>query len=352
VYSRDDVTANRAAFLLLLLAGCSPERAALSRQDWKAPVGCDAGRGLESTAAQATRGEEADTHSDESSSEGQQQSQPATASETAPPEPTVGAASELANDPEPTVQAVWGLAGLRGYPVGEHVASNGVEFHQLFSLDLDFNLWLWPSQGLYYFMDSRFWGQKAAPGVTNPSQGAFDFSKREFDFFTGLAWNYHTSWEARAFAYSFNNLNRGDSSTSPSGFNDGVGLENRYYLGPTYQDLGTSAFDQARATFLSVGYYPSKSMVDGNGEQFSPGPFARAYLTWDLFGEQCYLFGDVQFLATRAFRPKLFNVDAGIAFRPFANVPRLEFRVGSEDVFDLQGDEWEVSTYLGVRYIF
>ena len=26
------------------------------------------------------------------------------------------------------------------------------------TLDLDINVWLWPSQGLYLFADSRLWG--------------------------------------------------------------------------------------------------------------------------------------------------------------------------------------------------
>jgi hypothetical protein len=256
------------------------------------------------------------------------------------------------NPPAPASVAVWGILGLRSFPYGEQVASNGVEFRQLFSLDLDFNLMLWRRQGLYLFLESRFWGQKAAPGITNPAQGPFDFSKREFDFTPGLAWNYAGFWEARFFAYSFNNLNRGDSLISPYGFNDGIGLENRYYLAPTYADLGTSAFDKARATFLSVGYYPSKSMVDGAGVQFYPGPFARAYLIWDLLGEWCYLFGDFQILGTRGFQAKQFYLDAGLAVRPFTDIPRLEFRVGSEDTFDLQSSDIESSAYLSVRYIY
>ncbi len=214
-------------------------------------------------------------------------------------------------------KAVWGIADLRGFPYGEAVASNGVEYNPLFTLSFDFNLMVWPAQHVYVFADSSFWGQKPGAGITNPSQGSFDFSKREFDFSIGAAWNYAGPWEARLFAYSFNNLNRGDSSTSPSGFNDGVGVENRYYLGETYTRLGTEGFDPARATFVSVGYYPSKSMVDGNGIQFKPGAFARAYLTCDLWFEQLYLFADVQFVAARSFEPTLLNVDGGLAARPF-----------------------------------
>lgn len=250
------------------------------------------------------------------------------------------------------ISNVWGIAGIRGFPYGQTMASNGNEYHQLFSLDLNFNVWLWRAKRLYAYSDSRFWGQKAAPGITNPTQGAFDFSKREFDFTGGAAWNYYGSWEARAFGYSFNNLNRGNSLTSPQGFNDGVGLENRYYLNPTYADLGTPAFDKARATFLSLGYYPSKSMVDGKGVEFTPGAFARAYLIWELYGPKCYLFTDDTFLCDRAFRPALVSMDSGIAYRPFNRVPRLEFRLGTADTADLLNTDFETSAYLSLRYIF
>jgi hypothetical protein len=325
----------RGTVLFLLLAACNSDPAALGQTPRALPSPADLDRGT--TEARAPSG-----GSDATPLAGDRDSTPI-----ASDAPTL-----WTSEPEPAPQTVWGIVGLRGYPYGEHVASNGVEFKQLFSFDLDFNLMLWRQQGLYFFAESRFWGQKAAPGITNPTQGVFDFSKREFDITPGLAWNYWGFLEARVFAYSYNNLNRGDSTIAPSGFNDGVGIENRYYLGDTYADLGTSAFDKARASFLSVGFYPSKTMVDGNGVPFDPGPFARAYLILDLFGEQCYLYGDVQFLATRAFRPKLFTVDAGIAIRPFAAVPRLEFRVGSEDTFDLDGNDSESSVYLSVRYVY
>jgi hypothetical protein len=227
-----------------------------------------------------------------------------------------------------------------------------VEFKQLFSLDLNFNLWLWPRERLYLYTDTSFWGQKATPGITNPAQGQFDFSKREFDLNAGMAWNYWGPWEGRVFAYSFNNLNRGASQTVPTGFNDGVGLENRYYLSKTYADLGTSAYDVARASFLSLGYYPTKSMVDNQGNQFSPGPFARAYLTLDLWCDWCYLYSDLQLIADKTWRPTLLNVDSGLAMRPLNKLRRLEFRGGTLDSVDLQNNEKETSFYLSLRYIY
>jgi hypothetical protein len=247
----------------------------------------------------------------------------------------------------------WGIAGLRGYAFGQQVAPNGLEFNPLFTLDLDLNLWVWRDQRLYAFCDTRFWAQRPAPGVTNPSQGVFDFSKREFDLDLGAAWNYSGSLEARAFAYSFNNLNRGSSDARPSGYADGVGLENRLYFGGSYADLGLPGFDPSRANFVSLGYYPTKDMVDCAGLSFEPGAFARAYVTLDLFESGClYLYLDTQFIGTRAFAAKLLDIDGGVAVRPFSRAPFLEFRLGSEDCYDLQYRETETSLYLAVRVVF
>lgn len=261
-----------------------------------------------------------------------------------------------ATDTLPAVSAclpdVWGDTGVRVYAFGEHVASNGAEFRQLFSLDLDFNLWLARPWGVYLFADTRFWGQRAAPGITNSSQGAFDFSKREFDFNIGAAWSYYDQFEARVFGYSFNNLNRGASDVVPTGFNDGLGIENRYYLGSEYGKLGTADFDVARASFMSIGYYPSKSMVDALGNEFHPGAFARVYLTQPLFTPRLYLYTDDQFIMDIAGSPTLFTTDSGIAVRPFERVPRLEIRIGSEDTIELRGSDVEASVYVSLNYIF
>lgn len=263
-----------------------------------------------------------------------------------------GPPAGVARSPEPAPTAVWGLVNLRGYAQGQQVAPNGFEFTPIFLADFHFNFWLWRSQGLYGFTDTNFWGQKAAPGITNPTQGAFDFSKREFDLSAGLAWNYAGRWEARAFAYSFNNLNRGFSPTAPRGFADGVGLENRYYLTDNYDQLGTAEFDLARATFISVGYYPTKEMVDGEGRAFKPGAFVRAYLTQDLWEDRCYLYADSTLLAARAVTPKLLTLDAGIAFRPFPKAQRWEFRLGSADLFDLKNHGVDTSLYGAIRLVF
>ncbi len=168
----------------------------------------------------------------------------------------------------------------------------------------------------------------------------------------GIAWNYWGTLEARTFAYSTNNLNRGSSLSHPSGYNDGVGLEQRWYVGGTYSGLGQEGYDVARATFLSVGYYPTKDMVDADGNVYKPGPFVRAYLTWPLMHERWYLFVDSQMIATRSFLIKTIYADIGTAFRPFFEAPHVEFRVGSENTYDPQAHEVETGCYVAIRLIY
>jgi hypothetical protein len=265
-----------------------------------------------------------------------------------------GVADSLESDLRPVDgPLVWGIAGLRGYAFGQQVAPNGLEFNPLFTLDLDLNLWISREARVYAFTDTRFWAQRPAPGITNPNQGVFDFSKREFDLDVGAAWNYYGLLEVRAFAYSFNNLNRGSSTVSPSGYDDGVGVENRFYLAGSYPDIGTPGFDVSRANFVSLGYYPTKDMVDCSGRSFKPGPFARAYLTLDLVASGgWYLYMDAQFIGTRDLGAKLIDIDCGTAVRPFPRAPFLEFRLGSDDLYDIQYRETETSLYVAVRFIF
>jgi len=134
---------------------------------------------------------------------------------------------------------VWGFVEFRGAAVGSRVAPNGQPYDPLGSLDLDLNVGLLPDKKLYLFADSRFWLQEATPGVTNDKQGGFDFSKREYDITVGAAWNYAGPFELRVLGYSYNNLNRGSSPIQPTGYLDGVGVENRYYFPSLWHGLQT-----------------------------------------------------------------------------------------------------------------
>jgi hypothetical protein len=249
-------------------------------------------------------------------------------------------------------QTAWGLAGLRVIPAGPKVAPNGEEYHPNFSMDLDFNFWVWRSQGLYLFADMRLWGERGEYGVTNRRDSWLGTSKREFDLSGGAAWNYAGPWEARAFGYTQNNLNRGYSLVTPSGFGDGFGLENRYYLSPAYAKLGQTGFDVERATFLSIGYFPSKNMVGNDGRSFRPGLMLRAYLTCDLWDWPCYVFGDATYVSERSFQSRLLTFDVGFAARPFSSCQQCEFRFGAENTADFQVHNVQNLWYVSIRYIF
>jgi hypothetical protein len=242
-------------------------------------------------------------------------------------------------------QRTWGQAGVYGYAAGTKMAPNGIPYKPLGSLDLLFNIALNDDRSLYLFTDSQFWLQRATAGVTNPSQGQLDFSKRQFDFTGGLAWNYAGRWEARAEAYSYNNLNRGTSLAAPDGYNDGFGLENRYYL------PGTN-FDKGLYRFLSVGYYPTKDMIGQDGVPFKPGPFVRASVAWDVWPDRFYLYTDATFLETRSWAAKLLLADVGLAVRPFPTIPDLEFRVGLDNTEDVQARYWRGLFYVNVRIVW
>lgn len=250
-------------------------------------------------------------------------------------------------------QTAWGLVGLRAIPAGPKTAPNGELYHPNFSIDFNFNCWIWRGQGLYLFADMRLWGERGEYGVTNGRDGWMGTSKREFDLSGGAAWNYAGAWEARAFGFTLNNLNRGYNLLTPAGFHDGFGLENRYYLSPEYAKLGQTGFDVARATFLSIGYYPSKDMVGNNGQSFRPGLLLRAYLTHDLGDWPCYVFGDGTYTGDhRSFHPRLFVFDVGLAARPFSACHQCEFRLGAENTADFQAHNVQNLWYVSFRYIF
>ncbi len=249
-------------------------------------------------------------------------------------------------------QAPWGLVGLRVIPAGPKEAPNGQQYHPNFSMDLDFNWWIWRGERLYAFADARFWGEKGEFGVTNARDGFFGTSKRQFDLSGGVAWNYAGPWEVRAFGYSESNLNRGTNLLTPYGLADGFGVENRYYLSPEYARLGQPEFDVARATFLSFGYYPSKNMVGNDGASFKPGLLLRAYLTHDLWDWPCYAYGDASFIGERSLQAKLLIFDVGVAARPFSACRQIEFRLGAENTADLQVGDVQNLWYASLRYVF
>jgi hypothetical protein len=246
----------------------------------------------------------------------------------------------------PRLTPVWGFLEFRGIALGSRIAPNGQSYDPCGSLDLDLNVGLLPDKKLYIFGDSRFWLQEATPGVTNDKQGQFDFSKREFDLTGGAAWNYTGPFELRVFGYSYNNLNRGWSPTQPAGYLDGVGVENRYYF------LAEDKYDVAKLDFLSVGYLPSKDLIGADGVIFKPGLFARAYLTYDFNFLHSYLYADSQIYAQSGFKPRLIDVDAGLAARPFERFRRLEFQLGTENTVDLDVQHPRTLLYGGVRLAF
>jgi hypothetical protein len=274
------------------------------------------------------------------------------------PEVTASPTDKVCGAEPPAWQIVWGVAGIDVFPAGPRVAPNGHEYHPYHSLDLDFNIWVWRSQGLYLFSDARFWNEKPEYGVTNSRDTFLGFSKREFDMVFGPAWNYAGSWEARCFGYTFNNLNRGNDPVKPAGLLDGFGMENRYYLSQEYARLGRAGFDITRADFLSVGYYITKEMVDNDGRLFKPGLMLRAYLTCDLWDWPAYAFGDVTYIGEQSLQPKLLLYDVGVAVRPLAPWESLkawknwEIRLGVENSADLQEGSVLNLWYAALRVIF
>lgn len=256
-------------------------------------------------------------------------------------------------------ETVWGDVGLRAVGAGPKEAPNGKEYHVSSSLDLDFNMWVWRNRGLYLWGDLRFWNERPEYGVTNVRDNSvLGFSKRQFDLEGGPAWNYWGPLEARLFGYTYNNLNRGVDLVKPNGFNDGFGLENRYYLTDEYARLGHSGFDVERADFLSIGYYLTKDMVGNDGQQFQPGLMLRAYLTHDLWDWPVYAYGDVTYLSERSMRPKLLLFDLGLAARPLSVWESLsawrnwELRLGAENTADFQTRSVLNLWYAAIRVVF
>jgi hypothetical protein len=269
-----------------------------------------------------------------------------------PPSPAEEAAPPSPDDPEMLrehprlLPNVWGVAGLRFFPSGNKMAPNGVVYLPFGTIDFDVNIGLLPRKRLYFFSIGSFWTQKATDGVTNPHQGPIDFSKRQMDILLGIAWNYWNYFEARVFAYSYNNLNRGTTLDQPYGYNDGVVVENRYYIPKS------NLFDLPRLNFLSIGYYTSKVLTGADGVYFNPGLFLRAYLTYEFVPRRYYVYADTEMIARNGANPKLLLFDDGFAARPFSKIQGLEFRAGVFNTVDVQVDNVRTLLYLTARVIF
>jgi hypothetical protein len=241
---------------------------------------------------------------------------------------------------------VWGFTGIDVFATGNKMAPNGQTYYPLGSLFADINVGFIPQKRLYIFAQCAFWAQKPSSGVTNGDQGNFDFSKRQLDLTLGAAWRYYGPLEARVFAFSNNNLNRGFDLNVPEGYNDGVGIENRYYI------FKSNAYDLPRLNFLSLGYMPSKEITGEDGLYFKPGLFARAYLTYEFVPLKYYVYADTQLICQSVANPRLLYFDDGFAARPFNKFNGMEFRLGVNNTVDVQVDITRTLVYALFQVIF
>jgi len=116
---------------------------------------------------------------------------------------------------------------LKVYLRGTRVAPNLVPYKPLLSSGLKFNLYLTP-KCLFLTYFEFFFQRKEDVALFNSHDGLAG-TKREFDLYVGL--QYYLTPKTYLYAVSFgrNNLNRGESLTSPAGFKDG------YYIGFGYK---------------------------------------------------------------------------------------------------------------------
>ncbi len=236
------------------------------------------------------------------------------------------------------LKLVWGGIGLRIIPTGTKMAPNGVGYDPLFTVDIELNIYLSKSRDIYLFTQSRFWAQKSGKGVTNPHQGSLDFSKRQYDLSGGFAWDYWKNLEARIFAYSYNNLNRGDSYSSPSGYKDGVGLSNRFYYHGT--------------NFFGAGYLPSKNLIGNNGKKFKPSWFMENSIAIPIHDPRYKVYCGSSLIGERSGKARLFYNDIGVGAAFFSKIPALEFRTGAEITTDFIANKTLGFYYLGAFLSF
>ena len=246
----------------------------------------------------------------------------------------------------PAWPEIWGDLGVRGFVPSERVAPNGLVFDPVFESDAHVNLGLLPQKKLYLFVDGDFWAQRAATGVTNSKSGNFDFSKREYDFDAGLAWTPINHVELRGAFFSSNNLNRGVSETMADTHQDGALFSARYYFS------NANVYDTGRLSFVGLGFYPGNNLIGGGGDEFAATLFAQLHMVYELPALRSYFYGDIKVTAEEALQPRLFNVDVGLAARPFPSFPNFELRLGNEIDADIKDHTTRDLFYGGVRAYF
>lgn len=95
-------------------------------------------------------------------------------------------------------------------------------------------------------------------------------------------------------------------------------------------------------------------MISPNGDEFNAGLFAQGQATMDipLGTHPVYGFGLIKATAQKTIMPRLIDFDLGIAWRPFANHERLEFRTGYQRTHDLKGPVDQDLIYGAVRALY
>lgn len=208
----------------------------------------------------------------------------------------------------PATAETWGKFVLDLYPLSSSktVAPNGLAYTPVFAIGTRANIG--NPNGLYFFVDARFWAEHSNPGVTtNSRQGDFDFTKREFDLSGGLAYRvpkYRS--ELRLMPYSFNNLNRGVSANRPFGYKDGFRFEGLYF----FPNKGR-AFDMP--IYVGVGYYLTRELADTSGAGYTPAFFFEGHVEKGL-GHSLYAEGDAVFLTERPADAKELKTRVGLNY--------------------------------------
>jgi hypothetical protein len=159
---------------------------------------------------------------------------------------------------------LWGDVGFGFYPTeSEKVAPNGTVYDPMFRILFDMNF---GDDESYIFANSAYYTEKPNPGVTtNKTQGEFDFTKRQYDFNIGYAFDVTARTEGRFWLYSMSNINRGKDLVDPTGFKDGFIGALRFHA---------DEFDPVQG-YATLGYYFTKDLADTDGNAYSPGVYGE-----------------------------------------------------------------------------